>query len=165
MLLSILSTSRRSLTESMPRSFAASADAPTPMPVHLALLGRLHLLLGAFGVLCGVSLVILAAGTSVALVDLTMGTEDTRAGVWILGICGGLLIAGGLALVVAGRALDRRSRAGRFGRWRWQYPISQVVPFGTALSVYAFWVLLNDDARAEFGRPLRTAGPSRPTLR
>ena len=89
----------------MPRSFAASADVPTPMPVHLALLGRLHLGLGAFGVLCGLSLLILAAGTSVALVDLTIGSEDGRAGVWILAICGGVLIAGGLALIFAGRAL------------------------------------------------------------
>jgi hypothetical protein len=34
-----------------------------------------------------------------------------------------------------------------------------VVPFGTALSVYAFWVLLNDEARSEFGRPPRTPPP------
>ena len=150
----------------MPRSFAVSADAPTPIPVHLALLGRLHLLLGAFGVLCGMSLVLLAAGTSVALVDLTIGNEGGRAGVWILGICGALMIAGGLALVVAGRALDRRSRAGRFGALALAIPNLAVVPFGTALSVYAFWVLLNDDARAEFGRPLRTpSGPSRPDVR
>ena len=149
----------------MPRSFAASADVPTPMAVHLALLGRLHLLLGAFGVLCGVSLLILATGTSVALVDLTMRSDDGRAGVWILGICGGALIAGGLALVVAGRALDRRSRAGRFGALALAVPNLAVVPFGTALSVYAFWVLLNDDARAEFGRPLRTAGTTRPGVR
>lgn len=135
------------------------------MPVHLALLGRLHLLLGAFGVLCGLSLMILAAGTSVALVDLTIGSEDGHAGVWILGICGGLLICGGMALVVAGRALDRRSRAGRFGALALAVPNLAVVPFGTALSVYAFWVLLNDDARAEFGRPLRTTGTARPDLR
>ena len=31
-----------------------------------------------------------------------------------------------------------------------------VVPFGTALGIYTFWVLLNDDARREFGRPPRT---------
>jgi len=135
------------------------------MPVHLALLGRLHVALGAFGVLCGLSLLILAAGTSVALVDLTIGTEDGRAGVWILTICGGLLIAGGLALIVAGRALDRRSRAGRLGALALAVPNLAVVPFGTALSVYAFWVLLNDDARAEFGRPLRTTGSSRPEMR
>ena len=135
------------------------------MPVHLALLGRLHVALGAFGVLCGLPLLILAAGTSVALVDLTIGSEDGRAGVWILTICGGLLIAGGLALIVAGRALDRRSRAGRLGALALAVPNLAVVPFGTALSVYAFWVLLNDDARAEFGRPLRTTGSSRPEMR
>jgi hypothetical protein len=33
-----------------------------------------------------------------------------------------------------------------------------VVPFGTALGFYTFWVLLNNDARREFGRPPR--GPS-----
>lgn len=136
------------------------------MPVHLALLGRLHVLLGAFGALCGVSLLVLAAGTSVALEDLTIGSADGRAGVWILGICGVLLIGAGLALILAGRALDRRSRAGRFGALALAVPNLAVVPFGTALSVYAFWVLLNDDARAEFGRPLRTAsGPPRPDVR
>ena len=28
-------------------------------------------------------------------------------------------------------------------------------PLGTALGIYAFWVLMNNDARDEFGRPLR----------
>ena len=144
----------------MPRSFAPHADVPTPFPVHLALLGRLHLLLGAFGVLCGASLLILAGGTSLALVDLTIGSEDGQAGVWILAICGGVLMAGGAALVGAGRALDRRSRAGRFGALALAVPTLAVVPFGTALSVYAFWVLLNDEARKECGRPLRATGAS-----
>lgn len=149
----------------MPRSFAAHADVPTPLPVHLALLGRLHLLLGAFGLLCGTSLLFLATGMSVALVDLTMGSEDASAGAWILTVCGIALIAGGLALVLAGRALDRRSRAGRFGALALAVPNLAVVPFGTALSVYAFWVLLNDEARKEFGRPLRASGASRPESR
>jgi len=35
-----------------------------------------------------------------------------------------------------------------------------IVPFGTALGVYTFWVLLNDDARRGFGRPLRGAAPA-----
>lgn len=127
------------------------------MRVHLALLGRLHLFLGAFGTLCGLSLLILALGTSVALVDLTIAGDDGRVGVWILAGCGAVLIAGGLLLVLAGRALDRRSPAGRFGALVLAVPDLAVVPFGTALSVYTFWVLLNNDARAEFGRRLRTA--------
>jgi hypothetical protein len=30
-----------------------------------------------------------------------------------------------------------------------------VIPFGTALGVYTFWALLNDEARRVFGRPPR----------
>lgn len=125
------------------------------MPVHLALLGRLHLLLGLFGLLCGASLLILAAGTSAALIDLTIDGPSGRAGVWILGLCGAALAIGGAALVAAGRALERRSRTGRLAALLLAIPNLAVVPFGTALSVYAFWVLLNDEARREFGRPLR----------
>ena len=125
------------------------------MPVHLALLGRLHLLLGLFGAFCGLSLVILAAGTNAAIVDLAVDGPAGRAGVWILANCGVAMIVGGAALAAAGRALDRRSRMGRLFALLLAIPNLAVVPFGTALSVYAFWVLLNDEARREFGRPLR----------
>jgi len=38
-----------------------------------------------------------------------------------------------------------------------------IVPFGTALAVYTFWVLMNDDARREFdGRPRTPASPLTP---
>jgi hypothetical protein len=30
-------------------------------------------------------------------------------------------------------------------------PSLVVIPFGTALAVYTFWTLLNDDARRAFG--------------
>jgi hypothetical protein len=130
------------------------------MQIHLDLLGRLHLLVGGFGVLTGLSLAILAFGTSAALRDLEMQGPAGPAGVAILALCGGVLIAGGVALIVAGRALDRRSRAGRMAALILAVPNLVVVPFGTALGVYAFWVLLNDEARKEFGRPPRT--PVRP---
>ena len=35
------------------------------------------------------------------------------------------------------------------------------VPFGTALAIYTCWVLLNDDARQQFGRAPRGAGDRR----
>jgi len=130
------------------------------MLVHLDLLGRLHVFLGAFGVIVGVSLAMLAAGTSAALRDLRMAGPEGAAGVWILALCAGVLLVGGAALMIAGRALDRRQRAGRLAALLLAVPNLVVVPFGTALSVYAFWVLLNDEARREFGRPLRT--PNRP---
>ena len=155
----------------MPPSFIADADAgstrplkPTPTPatfqVHLELLGRLHRLLGAFAVLCGLSLAILAAGTSAGLRDLGVEGPAGHTGVVILGICAVVTTVGGLGLIWTGRALDRRKTAGRLSALILAVPNLVVVPFGTALSVYAFWVLLNDEARNEFGRPLRT--PVRP---
>jgi hypothetical protein len=128
------------------------------MLVHLDLLGRLHALLGAFAALAGVSLLVLAGGTRLALADLDAAGPAGEAGVWILAVCGGVMVAGGIALFAAGRALDRRRPAGRLSALLIAVPNLIVVPFGTALSVYAFWVLLNDDARREFGRPPRSPG-------
>jgi hypothetical protein len=132
------------------------------MRVHLDLLGRLHFMLGGFAVLSGVSLAILAAGTRSGLHDLSIEGAAGQTGVVILAACGIVFIAGGLALAAAGRALDRRRRAGRIGALALAIPNLLVVPFGTALSLYTFWVLLNDDARQEFGRPPRTPGARTP---
>jgi hypothetical protein len=142
----------------MPISFAPDADRPTGVQVHLDLLARLHFVLGAFGVLAGISLAILAGGTRAALRHLQTAGPAGDAGVGILALCGGFMAAGGLLLLLAGHALDRRQRAGRFGALALAVPNLVVVPFGTALSVYAFWVLLNDEARREFGRPPRNTG-------
>lgn len=131
------------------------ASRPVTMQVHLDLLGRLHRLFGAFGMLAGASLGILGAGTRAALRDLQTEGPAADAGVAILAVCGGVMALGGFALILAGRGLDRRRRGGRLGALLLAVPNLVVVPFGTALSVYAFWVLLNDEARREFGRPPR----------
>ena len=128
------------------------------MQVHLDLLGRLHVLVGWFGVVAGVSLAILAVGTNAALRDLRMPGPAGQASVGILAACALVLAVGGLALVLAGRALNRRRKAGRLSALLLAVPNLLIVPFGTALSVYAFWVLLNDEARREFGRPPRSPG-------
>ena len=128
------------------------------MRVHLDLLVRLHFLLAGFALICGMSLAILAAGTRSALHDLLMEGPAGQAGVVILATCGIVFMAGGLALAAAGRALDRRRRTGRLGALALAVPNLLMVPFGTALSLYTFWVLLNDEARREFGRPPRTPG-------
>lgn len=129
------------------------------MRAHLDLLGRLHLLLGGFAMVSGASLAILAAGTQAALRDLLAEGPAGQTGVTILAVCGGVMAAGGFALAVTGRAIGQRQTAGRFGALVLAVPNLVVVPFGTALSVYAFWVLLNDEARSEFGRPPRTPPP------
>jgi hypothetical protein len=141
-------------------SLAGGGRPPdSAIPTHLDVLGQLHVWLGAFAGLAGVSLVILAAGTSLALSQLGDTSDGGQAGVWILFWCGVTMAGGGMALALTGRALARRRPAGR--RWALVLAVPDLlaVPFGTALSIYAFWVLLNDEARREFGRPPRLPHP------
>jgi len=126
------------------------------MPIHLDVLGRLHVMLGGLAALAGVSLLVLAGGTSRALVELVDATAAGQAGVWILLWCGVLFIAGGVATWLTGRALARRRPSARRAALALAVPNLLLVPFGTALSIYAFWVLLNDEARRAFGRPPRS---------
>ena len=130
------------------------------MPIHVDVLGRLHVMLGGFAALAGVSLIILAGGLNTALIELSDLGDAGSAGVWILGWCGVLFVVAGVALSLTGRALARRRPAGRMWALALAVPDLLAVPFGTALSIYAFWVLLNDEARREFGRPLRSTRPA-----
>lgn len=127
---------------------------------HLDVLGRLHFVWGVFGVLTGASLAILAAGTLVSLLG-SLGRGE-QAAVWVLGICAALLTGMGVSTLLVGRALGRRSPAGRTAALVLAVPNLVIVPFGTALGIYTFWVLLNDDARLAFGRPPRGVSPLTP---
>lgn len=131
------------------------------MRLHLDVLGWLHLLWGAFGVLLGVSLAILAAGTHVGLGEIGATGLSGPAVVWFLLGGAGLVAGSGACMIVVGRALLARRRAGRMAALLLAAPNLVVVPFGTALGIYAYWALLNDDARREFGRPPRAPLPSR----
>ena len=126
------------------------------MRVHLEVLGWLHVLWGVFGLLTGSSLGVLALATTAASFEL--GAESgLTAAVGVLLIFGALLVAGGTAMVLGGRALLRRSPRGRTALLGLAIPNLFVLPFGTALALYAFWVLINDDARRAFGRPTRVS--------
>ncbi len=59
-------------------------------------------------------------------------------------------------MVLIGRSLARRHASGRVLALVCAVPNLLLVPFGTALGIYTFWVLLNDDARRDFGRPPRS---------
>ena len=147
-------------------SLFAGAGRPVDplMPVHLDVLARLHVLLGAFAILAGCSLFLIALGTRSALTQLDVPGAAGQAGVWILVWCGAVFALGGTALTLTGRALARRRPAAR--RWALMLAVPDLlaVPFGTALSVYSFWVLLNDEARREFGRPPRLPQPPPPPV-
>jgi hypothetical protein len=120
------------------------------MRAHIDALGWLHSLWGAFGVLTGTSLLVLAGGTRGALMDLGLMGPAGLAAIWIFVMCGGTLAIGGALMLLTGRALRRRLAGGRLAALTLAVPNLVLVPFGTALGIYAFWVLLNDDARGEF---------------
>jgi hypothetical protein len=124
---------------------------------HINVLGLLHMVWGVFAALAGVSLAVLAAGTNAAVSDAIADTTGSSAAVWLLGATGVFLIAAGAALVTTGRRLRESRPRARFAALVFALPNLLVLPFGTALGVYTYWVLLNNDARDAFGRPQRSA--------
>src|SRR5262245_12432813 len=120
------------------------------MRVHLDVLGWLHICCGAFAVLTGASLGVLASGTRAALSSLA-GTHPTASPtVWLLLIAGGGFFVAGMTLMLVGRAIVRRAILGRRAALVLAIPGLLVIPFGTALAVYTVWALVNDEARREF---------------
>ena len=125
---------------------------------HIDVLGLLHMVWGVFGILAGSSLAVLATGTHAALAAEGVAGGAPRAAVWLMGVTAALMIACGIAWFSIGRRLRRFDLRARQGAMALGVPNLLVIPFGTALGIYTFWVLLNNDARAAFGRPAR--GPS-----
>ena len=119
------------------------------MRPHIDALGYLHLLWGGLGVLLGTAMGVLAFGTHLALEGGRGGPE--LASVGFLALVALLLVSGGAVQIVAGSGLLKRRSPGRSTALVFAVPNLLLPPFGTALGIYALWVLLNDDARREFG--------------
>lgn len=133
------------------------------MRLHVDLVGWFHVIWGMFAVLAGTSLALLAAGAELAAGDGTTSHAAVHGTVWVLGSGAVVLLAFGASNVIAGRLIRARRRTGRRAAFGLVLPNMIVVPFGTALGIYAVWSLLNDEARRQFGRPLRApAAPGGP---
>ena len=106
---------------------------------------------GAFGLLAGVSLLILASGAAAA----ASGDPGSRLaiGAIIIALAASLPIAGGALSLWTGRALRRGEPRGRLGALTLGLPNLFVLPFGTALGIYSYWVLLNNQVREMFTEP------------
>lgn len=120
------------------------------MTAHLHLLGILHKVWGAMALLLGVSTILLAIG-AIAIGWASPG-EEIAAGITAaaFGIFAVALLAGGGANAWAGAAIGRRQPSGRLAAL-WLAVLNLfVLPFGTALAIYAFWVLLHNESRAQF---------------
>ena len=117
---------------------------------HLHLLWVLQRLWGAIGILLGVSTLILAIGA--AAIGWTTEGDEIAAAVtaFAFAICAVLLLAAGFANGWAGTALKRHQPNGRLATLILAVPNLFVLPFGTALGIYAFWVLLHNETRSMF---------------
>jgi hypothetical protein len=119
---------------------------------HLTLLTVLHRVWGALGVLLGVSTFMLAAGA--VAIGVTKGGVEMPAAISAVAFtaCAVALLAIGIANLWAGSAMKRRQPNGRTAALVLGVLNLFLLPFGTALGIYAFWVLLHNETRAAFGR-------------
>jgi hypothetical protein len=117
---------------------------------HLHLLGILQLVWGVIGLLLGISTLLLAVGA--VAIGLSAGSDRMAAGVTAAGflVFAVALLAGGGANAWAGRELRREHARGRMAvLWLGVLNLF-VLPFGTALGIYAFWVLMHNETRGVF---------------
>ena len=124
------------------------------MSAHVKLLGILQIVWGGIGMLLGVSTLMLALGA--AAVGMTSEGRVVPAGVTAVafGVFAAALLAAGAGNAWAGSAIHRRHPPGRLAALGLAVPNLFVLPFGTALGIYAFWVLLHDEARRMFVKEL-----------
>lgn len=117
---------------------------------HLTLLSVLHRVWGALGLLLGASMLMLAAG-AVAIGVTTAGGE-MAAGITAAAFtaCAVALVGIGAVNLWAGTAMQRRQPNGRLAALVLGVFNLFVLPFGTALGIYAFWVLMHNETRAAF---------------
>ena len=122
------------------------------MERHVNLLGMLVSLWGALAMLAGVSLLLLAAGAFVQLLDPVGASVGLAAGL----TAGAFVLLGTFAVVwgglhlLAAKWLKQRQSAGRILLLALALTNLLVLPFGTALGIYALWVLLTNDGRRMF---------------
>jgi hypothetical protein len=122
---------------------------------HVNLLGIHQLTWGGMGLLLGGSLLLLAAGAA-AIARQPEADALTAGAMALLFVVFATAVAlGGWASVWVGGALRQHRSPGRTGALLLAVLNLFVLPFGTALAIYTFWVLLHNDARALF----ETAGP------
>jgi hypothetical protein len=129
------------------------------MDTHVKVLGVLYLALSAFFLL-GAVIVMVSLGGAAGIVGATAAHEDAAIALPVLGITGvavsGLLLILSLPGIIAGWGLLQ------FRPWARILGIVVAIlnliniPFGTALGIYALWVLLNRDTERLFS----PAGPA-----
>lgn len=122
------------------------------MERHVSLLGVLYLAYHALGLLCGVLIFGLLSGVGLISGDLQAAGVLTLIGTGI----GLFLVVVSLPGFIAGVGLLKRQPWARVLALVLGFLNLFNVPIGTALGVYAFWVLMNDECAELFRAPTRS---------
>ena len=118
----------------------------------MTLLGILAGLWGGLALVVGASMLLLALGASTEYVAPAGNGVEFAAAVTAaaFAIIGAIALAWGGVHVYAAALLERRRPSGRVLGLALAVVNLLVLPFGTALGVYAMWVLLTDEGRRLF---------------
>lgn len=122
------------------------------MERHVTLLGILAGIWGGLALVVGLSMLLLSAGAMAEAVDPSTAGIELAAGVTaaVFALIGGLALAWGGVHVWVAALLERRRSSGRVLALALALVNLLVLPFGTALGIYALWVLLTNDGRRLF---------------
>jgi hypothetical protein len=129
---------------------------------HVNLLAILWSLWGALAVLVGISMLLLAGGALAPVLEPGSENIALAAGLTaaLFALTGAIAVLWGGAHVLAGLLLRRRLPLGRILSLALAMVNLVVLPFGTALGIYALWVLLTNEGRKLFEpQPLSAAPP------
>jgi hypothetical protein len=125
------------------------------MAQHVKILGVLHIVLGALGVLAAIAALIIFGGVS-ALVAADR-SSDSMAAIPFLGVIGGfvfiLVMTLSLPGLIIGIGLVQFRPWARIGGIIVSGFDLLGFPFHTALGIYGLWVLLNRETEQMFGVP------------
>lgn len=111
------------------------------MEKHLTVLGILHIAFGAMFILVGIAGLLFFGGIGAA-----SGEADAFAILAVIGTVGFMFMAAlGLPGIVGGIGLMNHRPWARYLIMALSCLHVFAVPIGTALAIYAFWVLFNDD--------------------
>lgn len=123
------------------------------MERHLALLTLLARLWGGLAALVGLSVLILAAGALAESVDSMGATFAAGVASAALAMVGALAVVWGVAHLLAAGLVARSHGVGRLLMLGLALVNLLILPFGTALGIYALWVLLTPDVQRRFHQP------------
>jgi hypothetical protein len=131
------------------------------MTRHIELLGVFYTFWGLLALVAGASVLVQAAG---AMAFIAEAAETGRPLGLAAGFTAGLFLLFGVAALLWGAAHAIAGRALRRQRpWARRVGLGLAIvnlfflPFGTALAVYAFWVLLSAETRTLFTVPVPPA--------